>query len=532
MFARSLHPGTSLYLSNASGSEHEVADTRVQRFRSEPPPLSELARAYIVYAMCSFPTLVDWSPAMLKFLVSIPGVKQLTELFIRHTFFAQFVGGPTAEACTTLLERMRAENKGALFAYSVEVDEDEASGHSHATKDKEPIYKRIRNEMHHSIDVAAAFEETQTTASVSPNGKRTWVAVKLTAMIPNHESLIKFSVYLTQEAQKKSHNPRVQFPGCPRASDADLLICPTSLPGLPDSDLADVVDLYQDMRKICQHAQEKHVRLIVDAEYRYPAIDCITLALMREFNKYPDKGMGASKYASPLIYATFQAYLLRAPEYLAQSLKDAHKGKYSLGVKLVRGAYHEQERTMHNIPGSLSISPEPSPPVWTSKADTDSCYNACARVLIDAVAADIKASPVMPRIGVLYGSHNWDSVRLILSELERYGLAGAAGALPDDQQVKGHELPGEHVLHIPDEVTARITVGQLYGMSNGLTNYIVSRTRSSTPFVIKYIPYGALEEVMPYLARRAIENKSILGSGQALAEREQAWSAIRKHMGL
>ena len=72
---------------------------------------------------------------------------------------------------------MRADNKGALFAYSVEVDEDEASGHANTTKDKEPVYKRVRNEMHHSIDVAAAFEETQATTA-SPNGKRTWVAIK------------------------------------------------------------------------------------------------------------------------------------------------------------------------------------------------------------------------------------------------------------------------------------------------------------------------------------------------------------------
>lgn len=64
------------------------------------------------------------------------------------------------------------------------------------------------------------------------------------------------------------------------------------------------------------------------------------------------------------------------------------------------------------------------------------------------------------------------------------------------------------------------------GMSDGLTNHLVDRTRTSAPFVLKYIPYGSLLEVMPYLSRRAIENKSVLGNGAAAEERRQAASEI------
>ena len=64
------------------------------------------------------------------------------------------------------------------------------------------------------------------------------------------------------------------------------------------------------------------------------------------------------------------------------------------------------------------------------------------------------------------------------------------------------------------------------GMSDELTNHLVERARASAPFVLKYLPYGNLAEVMPYLSRRAIENKSVLGNGGAALERKRAASAI------
>ncbi|KZV77590.1 FAD-linked oxidoreductase [Peniophora sp. CONT] len=517
--------------------------------------LGELFRQYAVYAMCSSPTLIDWAPTILETLTSIPIIKQITEAVVSQTFFLQFVGGPTTDECVPLLERLRKVNMGVLFAYSVEVDEEEASGHGDGHKPKEALHKRIVKEMMHSIDVAGNFEDAHAGALVAPNHRRAWVAVKLTALVPDHISLINFSRDLVESAQTRALSPPIPFPGCPRIGDLQALQRAAPQPGshMTPADLAALTDLHEDLKLICAHAQKRGVRVIIDAEYSWyqPAVDALTLELMREFNRLPSSDEEARRLATPLVYNTFQAYLRRTPVYLAQSIKDARVGNYALGVKLVRGAYHEQENEafgeLRSTGASLSITPDPFPPVWTSKPETDTSYNTCARLLLDTIAEDVAASRNVsdnqwllrilaprrvkaPTIGVLFGSHNWDSIRDILRGLEAAGLAKRIGRFPPFVKPDGQVLPEDSIIELSDDVAERITIGQLYGMSNTLSNYIVTRMRSSTPVVLKYIPYGSLAEVMPYLARRAIENKAVLGNGAAAIERKQAWAEIRKRL--
>jgi len=225
------------------------------------------------------------------------------------------------------------------------------------------------------------------------------------------------------------------------------------------------------------------------------------------------------------VYQTYQAYLRRTPEYLRQSLQAARAEGYALGVKLVRGAYHPHELAAHEAGASataglssahehaLSISPDPAPPVWSTKPDTDACYNTCVSMLLAQVREDVNSARAgeSPRFGVLFGTHNWKSCDVILEELVKLGLANSNGA---------------GAIWLPEEVTERVAVGQLYGMSDALTNSLVNRTKSTSPFVIKYIPYGNLADVMPYLSRRAIENKSVLGNGGAADERRRAGAEI------
>ncbi|KAF5385604.1 hypothetical protein D9757_006782 [Collybiopsis confluens] len=517
--------------------------------QSEITPLRNLIRAYVVYTMCSFPSLVDASPNLLNAFMGIPVVRSVTEAFVRATFFGQFVGGDTAQGSLSLLHSLRERNKGALFAYSIEVDESEATSSSSAKQKGQPVYKRCIDEMVRSIDVAAEFEDT-VVGKESGTGRRTWVAIKMTALLPDAQSLIALSSHII--ATRPKHHPAVPFPGCPRSSDLSILddVAPNSR-FLSDKDIAALRELYADLRRISNRAQDKGVKLIIDAEYSWyqPAIDAMQLALMREFNKIhtaPSKDDLSQPAVQPLIYGTFQAYLRRTPLHLTQSYLDAKEHDYALGVKLVRGAYHPHEVAAHEVAHqsqqgahfkSLSISPESLPPVWQTKNETDKCYNECAKMLVGWVSDDIVASTPKARkapsgnqhVGVLFGTHNWTSVKLILNELVERGLARPT-AMTTSLETTTEGEGGDAVLRIDNDVTERVTLGQLFGMSDALTDYIARRTISNTPMVIKYVPYGALSEVMPYLSRRAVENKSVLGDGHADEERSRAGREIWKRV--
>ncbi|KAJ7599312.1 FAD-linked oxidoreductase-like protein [Mycena floridula] len=446
--------------------------------RDDENKLTVAIRAYIVYSMCSFPTLVDMAPRILEICSSIPGLKQISEaISVRVTFFNQFVGGETAP---------EIEQTGVLFAYSVEVNEPQRKKHG------PPPHKRIVQEIINSIDLAADFEDElrKSQGRISHKGRRTWVAVNMTALVPNADALVKLSSHITSSRSLSSI-------GCPKPNDLDILHSGSSVV-LGAQDIESLHDLHSDLIQICTRAQQRNIRIIIDAEYSWyqPAIDALQLSLMRQFNR--------SNGVQPLVYGTFQAYLRRTSD----AIRSDHSDK--------------------------TLSPDDLIPVWTSKTETDQCYNACAKVLVTAIRDDLcknsgwfgwlDKSESNQEIGVLFGTHNWNSCNLILDELVKQGLA----ALTDGPQGPLYSLD--------ENVAERITMGQLFGMTETLSNYLVDRMQTRDPMIINvqlghqilYVPYGALSEVMPYLSRRAIENKSILGDGAAAEERRLAAESIKK----
>ncbi|EJD04554.1 FAD-linked oxidoreductase [Fomitiporia mediterranea MF3/22] len=505
---------------------------------SDQTPLTSLIRTCIVYSLCSIPWLVDYSPTILSALTSVPGLKMITEAVVRVTFFSQFVGGESALETVPVLTQLRAENKGAILNYSVEVDEDEVSRNSET---KNPAHKQIVEEIIRCIDVAADFDDQRAVKLGRQSGRKTWVAVKLTALVPDAKTFINFSKHLNN-ARPQSSRP-IPFPGVPRPTDLEVLNTnlvdiPTSPLLVDNDDIVTLRELRDDLYRICRKAKERGVTIIIDAEHRWyqPAIEAFQLALMREFNRLPTKSSRNQdvELVQPLVYGTFQAYLRRTPQQLEQAIQDAQEGGYALGVKLVRGAYHQLETSSHNrfrnysdsqsssSSSSSSISPDELPPVWQTKAETDACFNSCARVLIKQLADDVKEKnrrgmSTPPRLGLLFGTHNAGSCELVLDTLVEEGLA---------VRVRGED--GNKLVRISEDVRGRVCVGQLYGMSDTLSTSLTQRTSSSSqdsssePFVLKYVPYGNLTQVMPYLSRRAIENKSVLGGeGGAREERKR-----------
>ncbi|MFK8103758.1 MAG: proline dehydrogenase family protein [Saprospiraceae bacterium] len=205
---------------------------------------------------------------------------------------------------------------------------------------------------------------------------------------------------------------------------------------------------------ICHVAREKGVGVFFDAEESWvqDAIDHLVNLMMRRYNK-----------EKAIVFNTFQLYRHDRLAYLNTSFNDAVKKGYILGAKLVRGAYMEKERLRAEEKGYPS-------PIQPSKAATDDAYNTAIRFCVDNYE----------QIASCNATHNKESCLL------------------QAQQKKKKNLPSDH---------PHLNFWQLYGMSDHITFNLANAGYS----VAKYVPYGAVKEVTPYLIRRAQENTSVTG---------------------
>jgi len=210
----------------------------------------------------------------------------------------------------------------------------------------------------------------------------------------------------------------------------------------------------QRIDRICKACHNGNVRVLIDAEHSWiqDAIDDIARDMMRLYNR-----------TAPVVYNTYQLYRtdklasLQADYYLAEA------DGFFLGAKLVRGAYMEIERERAEKLGYAS-------PIQPNKEATDRDYNLAVCFCLDHV----------DRIGIMAGTHNETSCRLLAEEI-------------DDRQ-----LPHNH---------PHIYFAQLLGMSDNLSFNLAE----AGYHVAKYMPYGPVKAVMPYLFRRAQENTSVAG---------------------
>ena len=208
------------------------------------------------------------------------------------------------------------------------------------------------------------------------------------------------------------------------------------------------------MMRICQAAAGNKRGVLIDAEETWiqSPIDALTLLMMDSFNKQ-----------RPVIYNTTQHYCIDRKQFLKDSYAAAMERKFILGAKLVRGAYMEKERKRAALMGYPS-------PIHPDKASTDKDFNESVKFCVDNI----------DRIALIVASHNEYS-NLYTTEL---------------MQQKGMTLNHPHV-HF----------SQLYGMSDNITFNLAHAGCS----VSKYLPFGPIKEVIPYLMRRAQENTSVKG---------------------
>lgn len=208
------------------------------------------------------------------------------------------------------------------------------------------------------------------------------------------------------------------------------------------------------MEKICFHATAKKIAVALDAEETWiqEPLDALCAIMMELCNK-----------KSPFVYNTYQLYRTDRLEFLQAMQQLASSRGYISGAKLVRGAYMEKERKRATQLGYTS-------PINPNKEATDKLYNSALRFCIQHIN----------HFGIVVASHNEQSCLLAFNLLIEQGL------------------PSNH---------PHIHWSQLYGMSDNITFNLAAAGCS----VSKYLPFGPIEDVVPYLMRRAQENTSVKG---------------------
>ena len=204
----------------------------------------------------------------------------------------------------------------------------------------------------------------------------------------------------------------------------------------------------------CAAAKQIGVKMLIDAEESWiqPAIDEIAESLMEKYNK-----------KTPVIYTTLQMYRKDRMIYMKNLYDKATKQDFKVGIKLVRGAYIEKENLKAYELGKPS-------PICESKELTDQNFNNGLDYMLSKL-----------NIGSLFmGSHNEQSILRVTEWMSQNKIS------------KNHP---------------HIWFSQLYGMAD----HISFNLASSGYQVVKYVPYGPVNEVIPYLIRRAEENTSIRG---------------------
>uniref|UniRef100_A0A8C4WBC0 Proline dehydrogenase n=1 Tax=Gopherus evgoodei TaxID=1825980 RepID=A0A8C4WBC0_9SAUR len=482
--------------------------------------------------------------------------QHLFEKLMKMTFYGQFVAGEDQEAIKPLIQRNRAFGVGSVLDYSVEEDltpeeaerkemdsctsasEKETGGATQ--REKQYLAHRGFGDRRDRVISARTYfyaDETKCDQHMEAflrcieasggSSEDSFSAIKLTALgrpqflMQFSEVLMKWRKFFHQMAAeqgkaglavmetrlevKKLCPPQL----CPmgisgantslcRCSTVDLLdwnslidsrtklskllLIPNMKTGQLEPLLSHFTEeedlqmkrMLQRMDVLATRALELGVRLMVDAEQTYfqPAISRLTLEMQRKFNM-----------EKAVIFNTFQCYLKEAYDNVTMDVELSRREGWHFGAKLVRGAYMEQE---HARAAQIGYE-DPLNPTYE---ETNEMYQRC----LDYVLEEIKYSQ---KVKVMVASHNEDTVKFTIRRMAELGIH-----------------PSEN----------KVYFGQLLGMCDQITFPL---GQAGYP-VYKYVPYGPVNEVLPYLSRRALENRGFMK--RAKRERELLWNEFKRRL--
>ncbi|XP_072934666.1 proline dehydrogenase 1, mitochondrial isoform X1 [Epargyreus clarus] len=508
---------------------------------------SELVRAYLVYQICSINWIVENNDMLMKRLRQVVG-QRLFEAIMKATFYGQFVAGEDQNKIRPTIERLRSFGVKSILDYSVEEDlsqeeaekrEVSASISQCGDTQEEGQLKQYHveqrfadrrykvtsartyfylNEASCEKNMEAFLKSIDAVAAITKSTGL--MAIKLTALgrpqlllqlsevimrarnymqqiaggtgnvLTHHKTIEDFQRYFgdhstkpeVQEFMKKITSDKegvlhifpwdriVHLFPWSNILDKDMNLSDSfRVPDPKTGQMRRLIsqitpkeeEMFRNMLRrlnhIIQIANEADVRIMIDAEQTYfqPAISRICLEMMRRYNK--------EKF---LVFNTYQTYLKNTYNEILTDLEQAKRQNFYWGAKLVRGAYIEQERARAAAMGYED-------PTCESVAATTTSFHKCLKEILSRVKAENN------RLGIMVASHNEDTVRYAI------------------ELMKQHDIK-------PDERV--VCFGQLLGMCDHITFPLGQAGYSA----YKYVPYGPVVEVLPYLSRRANENRGFL----------------------
>ncbi|KAG1054398.1 hypothetical protein G6F43_003583 [Rhizopus delemar] len=518
--------------SNPSVTIAELQD-KDNRIAVQAKSTQELAMALFIYRLCSFPWLVDAAP----YLISAAERLHLQDpvyWLIKQTFFRHFCGGETSEECISSMDKLAQSGINCILDLSVEAD---------LHLDKEPAHDG-QGKYHHDeqqADVILKMIKSCIQTAAGGRDSNAMVAVKVTAFSPPElllrlnqaiasldQSFFKHQVdghinahglsqviqtVLPPAKDQEQQNQRqsildhlerekgaldllefrklfnLQGPGRHVWWETDQVDPKQSL--LTSEDLGAYDRMIDRVNQACSLAHQLDVGIMVDAEQSYfqDAIDHVAVNLQRKYNRRAE-----NEQKGPTIYNTYQMYTKSARERLELDVELSKRENFVFSAKLVRGAYMVSERKRALDMGYAS-------PIHDTLEDTHASYNGGVKYLLNKLRQhqettneplSVYNSPII----FMVASHNRDSVILTVDEMEKNQISPYSGV---------------------------VLFGQLFSMQDQIS-YTLARHGYA---IYKYLPYGMIDEVIPYLLRRAQENSAVLGGAGVAHERQLIWDELK-----
>jgi len=483
----------------------------------------ELSRALLSFGLCQIPPLVRHSESLLKLTRALAG-DTMTDALLKNTLFGHFCAGEDETLIQPTITKLQEAGIGSILDFAAE---DDGEQHNHTNKEQDTAKHTTKIEVApmgttHAVKVRVYDYDSEAkcdrhvetfqkciedVANLQADG---YAAMKVTALVnpillermsraivEAQNLFAKFDqdqdgfiskeefergLHLYFKDEDLQFKERMEQMVCPNKQSVDYItwsmsLAPHDLPQItagcrengplcmtaPTEEEVELIErMYERGHILAKTASEHGTRLLVDAEQArfQPAIDNLVLDLQRTYNATHTTDI-------PIIYNTYQCYLKDAGDRLKTDVERSERHNYHFGAKLVRGAYMESERALAAAKGDPS-------PIHDTLQDTHDCYNDSVKFLLKHSKTSNKTTEVM------CATHNQETIELAIEAMNEIGI---------------------------DRKAQTICFAQLFGMMDNLT-YKLGHTGFRA---YKYVPYGPVKMVMPYLLRRANENSAIAG---------------------